>query len=79
VNHPIDIDAICDELGMALRATARLKALGDNFPALYRNAARALASLKMIEINIADLYAPEILDATSQRQKAAGQGPETAR
>jgi len=32
-----------------------LKRLGDNFPALARNSARILASIKMLEINITDL------------------------
>lgn len=56
MSHMIDLEAIRDELKAALEATGRLNALGENFPALARNSARALASLKMLELNISDLY-----------------------
>jgi len=32
-----------------------LEKLGDNFPALGKNVARILASLKMLELNISDI------------------------
>ena len=36
----------------ALRKTAEeLKTMGEDFPALYRNASRILASIKMLELN----------------------------
>jgi len=56
ISQAIDLEAIRGELATALEATGRLNALGENFPALSRNSARALASLKMLELNIADLY-----------------------
>ena len=40
----------------AMKGTAEeLKEMGDRFPALYRNTARILASIKMLEINISDI------------------------
>ncbi|MHB8090889.1 MAG: hypothetical protein ACYDH8_04685 [Syntrophales bacterium] len=42
----------------SLRETAEeLKTMGEDFPALYRNASRILASIKMLEINIPDVSA----------------------
>ena len=43
-----------------LKKTAEeLKEMGDDFPALYRNASRILASIKMLELNISDLQEAE--------------------
>ncbi|MBW6485191.1 MAG: hypothetical protein K0B01_03455 [Syntrophobacterales bacterium] len=42
----------------SLRETAEeIKAMGEDFPALYRNSSRILASIKMLEINIPDVSA----------------------
>jgi hypothetical protein len=39
-----------------LKKTAKeLAQMGDDFPALKRNTARILASIKMLEINISDI------------------------
>jgi hypothetical protein len=75
----IDMESIRGELAAALLAVERLKALGEDFPALYRNAARARASLRMLQLNISDLYELEIRDAPVQAEKAAGDVPEPAR
>ncbi|MDM8524783.1 hypothetical protein QUF80_15550 [Desulfococcaceae bacterium HSG8] len=46
----------------SMKTTAReLSEMGEDFPALARNTARILASLKMLEINICD-----VLDAEEQ-------------
>ena len=37
-----------------------------------------MTSLKMLELNISDMYEPEIPDATVQGRKAVGDGPEPA-
>ena len=51
----IDIQAIDAEI-QALKQTAeRLKQLGDSFPAVARNVARILASVKMLEIEVSDI------------------------
>ena len=39
------------------KAAEELKALSGNIPAVDRNAARILASVKMLEINVSDLLA----------------------
>jgi hypothetical protein len=39
-----------------LKETAlELKAMAEDFPALYRNSSRILASIKMLEMNVSDL------------------------
>ena len=39
-----------------LKETAReLNRMGENFPALYCNTTRILASVKMLELNVSDL------------------------
>jgi hypothetical protein len=43
----------------ALKLNAeRLKAMGDNLPALNRNMVRVLASIKMLELNFVDPFKP---------------------
>ena len=45
-----------DEKIQAMKKLAmELQDLADKFPALYRNTARILASLKMLELNISDI------------------------
>jgi hypothetical protein len=40
----------------SLRKTAEeLKQMGEDFPALYRNISRVLASIKMLELNVSDV------------------------
>jgi hypothetical protein len=40
----------------AMKASAEeLKSMAEDFPALYRNTSRALASIKMLELNLSDL------------------------
>lgn len=40
----------------SLRETAEeLKTMGEDFPALYRNLNRILASVKMLELNVPDV------------------------
>jgi hypothetical protein len=40
----------------SLKKTAEeLKQMGEDFPALYRNISRVLASIKMLELNVSDV------------------------
>ena len=40
----------------SMKKTAEeLKTMGNDFPALYRNTSRILASIKMLELNISDV------------------------
>ena len=50
----IDIENLNLNIRSARKAVEELKRLGENFPAVARNAERMLASLKMLEINVSD-------------------------
>jgi hypothetical protein len=50
-----DIKGMSDKIAMMKLNAVELKEMGTFFPALDRNIARILASLKMLEINISDV------------------------
>jgi hypothetical protein len=49
------MDNLRRNIQSALKAVEELKRLGEDFPAVARNAERMLASLKMLEINVSDV------------------------
>ena len=49
-----DIASIQTQVRLIREAAEKLHGLGDGFPALSKNAARILASVKMVEINVSD-------------------------
>ena len=51
----INIDAINTKIQLLKKTTEELNRMGEDFPALARNTARILASVKMLEINVSDL------------------------
>jgi len=51
----IDMDNMHLSIQSARKAVEELKRLGEDFPAVARNAERMLASLKMLEINVSDV------------------------
>ena len=51
----IDIEKIDNNIKAMKKAAENLSQMGDDFPALKRNTARILASIKMLEINISDI------------------------
>ena len=51
----IDMDSLHRNIRSTRRAVEELKRLGEDFPAVARNAERMLASLKMLEINVSDV------------------------
>ncbi len=51
----IDIKKIDNHITTMKKAAEELAQMGDDFPALKRNTARILASIKMLEINISDI------------------------
>jgi len=55
----INLKEIDAEIHRMKAAAEKLNAMGDNFPALARNTARILASVKMLELNISDIVALE--------------------
>lgn len=51
----IDMNSMHLNILFARKAIEELKRLGEDFPAVARNAERMLASLKMLEINVSDV------------------------
>ena len=51
----IDLKKINDKIQLLKETTRELNRIGEDFPAIARNTARILASLKMLEINVSDL------------------------
>ena len=54
MNHEFDIKALSEKISAMKQNAMELQGMGAFFPALDRNIARILASLKMLEINITD-------------------------
>ncbi|MGD9371095.1 MAG: hypothetical protein PVF14_06715 [Desulfobacterales bacterium] len=52
----IDLDKINTKIHLMKKTAEELNQIGENFPALDRNTVRILASIKMLEINISDLF-----------------------
>ena len=59
----IDMDTLHLYIQSARKAVEELKRLGEDFPAVARNAERMLASLKMLEINVSDVMDLNCVDA----------------
>ena len=53
-DHP-DMSSIAADIRMIRRSAENLHRLGERFPALSKNAARIMASLKMIELSVPGL------------------------
>jgi aspartate/glutamate racemase len=51
----IDINKINTKVQLLKKTAQELNRIGEDFPALARNTARILASVKMLEINVSDL------------------------
>jgi hypothetical protein len=51
----IDLESLDRNIRSARKAAEELRRLGEDFPAVARNAERMLASLKMLEINVSDV------------------------
>jgi len=55
MNAQFDIEKIDDNIKTMKKAAEELTQMGDDFPAIKRNTARILASIKMLEINVSDI------------------------
>jgi len=53
----IDLKELDSKIQLMKKTAQELKQMGEDFPALYRNINRILASIKMLELNISDLTA----------------------
>jgi hypothetical protein len=51
----IDLKEIDSKIQSLKKTAEELKQMGEDFPALYRNISRVLASIKMLELNISDV------------------------
>jgi hypothetical protein len=51
----IDLKELDTKIQSMKKTAEELKRMGKDFPALYRNMSRVLASIKMLELNISDL------------------------
>ena len=50
-----NLSEISAKIQLLKKTAGELERLGENFPALEKNIARILASLKMLELNISDI------------------------
>jgi chaperonin cofactor prefoldin len=50
-----DLKELDTKIQSIKKTAEELKQMGEDFPALYRNVSRLLASIKMLELNISDL------------------------
>ena len=50
-----DLKEIDIKIQSMKKTAEELKQMGEDFPALYRNISRVLASIKMLELNISDV------------------------
>ena len=55
MNQPYDLNAIDAHIRQVREAAEGIARLGEDFPSLARNAARILAGVKMLELNVSDL------------------------
>jgi len=51
----VDLKEIDSKIQSMKKTAEELKQMGEEFPALYRNISRVLASIKMLELNISDV------------------------
>jgi hypothetical protein len=51
----IDLKKLNTKIQLMKKTAQELKQMGEIFPAINRNAVRILASVKMLEINVADV------------------------
>jgi hypothetical protein len=55
VMNPKDLKELDSRIQSMKKTAEELKKMGEDFPALYRNASRLLSSIKMLELNVSDL------------------------
>jgi hypothetical protein len=59
-----DIEKLEEQIQLLKQAALALSEMGDQFPAVKRNAARVLVSVKMLEINVSDIVGLTIPEHT---------------
>ncbi len=51
----MDLKELDSKIQSIKKTAEELKQMGEDFPALYRNVSRLMASVKMLELNISDV------------------------
>jgi hypothetical protein len=51
----VDLKELDSKIQSMKKTAEELRKMGKDFPALYRNISRVLASIKMLELNISDV------------------------
>jgi hypothetical protein len=51
----VDLKELDSKIQSMKKTAEELKQMGEDFPALFRNISRVLASIKMLELNISDV------------------------
>ncbi|MGO9313070.1 MAG: hypothetical protein ACLQDI_10075 [Syntrophobacteraceae bacterium] len=64
-----DIEKLDDQIQLLKKAALALSEMGDQFPAVKKNTARVLASIKMMEINVSDVVRLTEPDITPPLQR----------
>ncbi len=57
----IDIKGMDARIKALKKSAEELRKMAEDFPAVYRNTSRVLASVKMLELNISDVVDQELL------------------
>ena len=57
MKYKINLQELNEKIQNIKKIAEELTGIGEEFPALYRNSRRILASIKMLELNISDLVA----------------------
>ena len=55
MNQQIDLTELDTKIQLMKKTAQELSQIADQFPAVARNTARILASIKMLEINVSDV------------------------
>lgn len=55
MDNQINLNEINAKIQLMKKTAQELNSIGEDFPAISRNTARILASVKMLEINISDI------------------------
>ncbi len=63
MNTMSDLNKINEKILKVKQLLRELEADSEQFPALKRNSKRALASIKMLELNISDVILLDVVDA----------------
>ena len=67
--NPSDAKAIHDKIQSLKKSTEQLRQLADGFPAVQKNTDRIQACIKMLELNVSDLYT--LVEVTEKEEQGS--------